>query len=91
MSLLWTGLVSVAVIVSLLQGTTEEITLASLDGAKKGVELCISMGGGICLWMGVLEVMKQSGLAEKVAWMLNPLLKWLYPSESGKSARIYCK
>ena len=50
-----------------------------MEGAAAGVELCLSMAGVLCLWMGVVEVMKRSGLSEKLSRLLRPLLRRLYP------------
>ena len=52
---------------------------AAMEGAQAAVELCISMLGILCLWMGVMEVMRRCGLAEKLSRLLRPLLRLLYP------------
>ena len=43
------------------------------------MELCLTMAGVTCLWMGVMEVMKRSGLAEGLSRLLRPVLCRLYP------------
>ena len=40
------------------------------------------MAGVLCLWMGVMEVMRQAGLAEKLARLLHPVLRRLFPDFS---------
>lgn len=52
---------------------------AAMEGAAATVELCLSMAGVLCLWMGVMEVMRRSGLSEGLSRLLRPLLKRLYP------------
>ena len=52
---------------------------AALEGASAGVELCLSMAGVLCLWMGVMEIMRRSGLAAALQRTLRPVLKRLYP------------
>ena len=52
---------------------------AAMEGAAAAVELCLSMAGVLCLWMGVMEVMRRSGLPEGLSRLLRPLLKRLYP------------
>ena len=52
---------------------------AAMEGAAAAVELCLSMAGVLCLWMGVMEVMRRSGLSEGLSRLLRPLLKQLYP------------
>lgn len=82
MSVIWTGMVAVSVVCALVTGRTAQTAAAALDGAAAAVELCLSIGGMLCLWSGVLEVMKRCGLAEKLTRLLRPVLKRLYPSFS---------
>ena len=71
MSVIWTVMVGVSILCGLLTGRGEQVAVAALEGAAAGVELC--------LWMGVMEVMRHSGLAEGLSRLLRPLLKRLYP------------
>lgn len=43
------------------------------------MELCISMAGALCLWLGVMEIMRRSGLAAGLSRLLRPVLRRLYP------------
>ena len=79
MSVIWVIMVGVSVLCSLITGRGEAVAVAALEGAAAGVELCFSMAGVLCLWMGVMEVMRRSGLAEGLSRILQPLLKRLYP------------
>ncbi len=83
MSLIWTGMVVVALTCGLLTGNGERVATAAMEGAAAGVELCLSMAGVLCLWMGVMEVMRRSGLSDKLTRLLKPLLKRLYPDFAG--------
>lgn len=82
MSVIWTVMVGAAVICGLVTGRGEAVALAALEGAASGVELCLSMAGVLCLWMGVMEVMRRSGLAEGLSRLLRPILRRLYPDFS---------
>ena len=79
MALIWTGMVTVSILCGLLTGRGPEVAAAAMEGAQAAVELCISMLGIQCLWMGVMEVMRRCGLAEKLSRLLRPLLRLLYP------------
>lgn len=49
-------------------------------GRRQGaVELCISLAGMMCLWTGVMEIMRRSGLAEKLSRLLRPVLGLIFP------------
>ena len=43
------------------------------------MELALSIAGMLCLWTGVMEVMRQSGLADKLSSLLAPVLRRLFP------------
>jgi spore maturation protein A len=79
MSVLLVLIMLCAVIFSLFQGTTAEMSAGLLEGAKDAVGLAISMTGIICLWCGVVEVMRRCGLMEKLAKALRLPLGALFP------------
>ena len=79
MSLIWTLMVGISVLCGLAGGREAAVAAAAMEGAAAAVELCLSMAGVLCLWMGVMEVMKRSGLAEGLSRLLRPLLRRLYP------------
>ena len=77
MSVIWTGMVSV--LYGLWAGNGAAVAAGAVEGAAGAVELCLTMAGIMCLWMGVMEVMKRSGLAELLSRLLRPVLCRLYP------------
>lgn len=85
MSVIWTGMVVVSVFCGFATGREAEVASAAVEGTHAAVELCLSIGGMLCLWSGVMEVMRQSGLAQKLSRLLRPILRRLYPSEAADS------
>ena len=83
MSVLWVGMILVAILCALVTGRTDAVAAAAVTGAADAVQLCISMAGMLCLWMGVMEVMSRSGLSGKLARLLRPILKRLFPAFAG--------
>ncbi len=63
-------------------GKLEQVSAALPQGAAGGVELALSIGGTMCVWSGILEVMDQSGLTEKVSRLLSPVIRGIF----GKAA-----
>lgn len=57
----------------------KEVTTAALDGAKAAVDLCLSLIGPMVLWLGVMQVAKDAGLVDALAWLMRPLMRWLFP------------
>lgn len=83
MSVIWTGMVVLSVIYGLWAGNGPAVAAAAMEGAAAAVELCLTMAGVMCLWMGVMEVMKRSGLAEGLSRLLRPVLGRLFPEAAG--------
>lgn len=82
MSLIWTLLVALSLFYSVLNGRGAEVSAAALEGARSGITLALSIAGPICLWNGLNEVMSRSGISARLAKILSPLLKRLYPVSS---------
>lgn len=80
MTVIWTGMVIVSIVCGLAVGRGPEVAAAAVEGTKAAVELCLSIGGMLCLWTGVMEVMRRAGLAQKLSGILRPVLRHLYPS-----------
>ena len=86
MAVIWTALAAASVLCGLATGRMEAVSAAALEGAGAAVELALSMAGAICLWSGVMEVMRRAGLAEKLTGLLRPVLRRLYPTFAGDRA-----
>lgn len=86
LSLIWLVIIGNSVIYSVFADTEAAVGAAALEGAAASVEFLISIGGIICLWCAVMELMRQSGIAEALASLLKPVLRRLFPraSENGK-------
>ena len=63
MAWIWTGMVVLSLAFGLIFGRLDAVSAAALEGARSAVELSLSMDGVLCLWSGVLEIMKDSGLS----------------------------
>lgn len=66
-SWIWAGMVTAALLCGLFFGTLDAVAAAALSGAQSAVELSLSMAGILCLWSGVMEVLRACGLADKIA------------------------
>ena len=80
MAWIWTGMIAASVIYGLFSGTIGAVGNAAMEGAAAAVELCLSMAGIMCLWSGVMEIMKASGLADGLSRLFRPVLQRLLPN-----------
>ena len=79
MAWIWTGMVVLSVGYGIYAGTIDAVGAAAMEGAAAAVELCLSMAGIMCLWNGVMAVMRSCGLTEGLSRLFRPVLGRLLP------------
>ncbi len=79
MAYIWVGMLAVSLLYGCWAGTAAEVSAALMEGAAAAVELCLSIGGAVCLWTGVMELMRRCGLLEGLSRLLSPLLRLIFP------------
>ena len=82
MTWIWTGMVVLSLVFGLLSGRTEAVADAALEGATSAVELSLSMAGTLCLWSGVLAILRACELTDAISHLFRPILRRLLPQAS---------
>ena len=55
---------------------------ALLDGAGKGASICVSLVATYAVWLGLMRVWEDSGLAQWVARFMKPLARKLFKTDN---------
>ena len=79
MSVIWVGMAFCAVISGMLNGKMSEVGVAAMEGAGNAIELCLTMAGAMCLWSGVMEVVRRCDLDQALAKLFRPILRLILP------------
>ena len=79
MNVLWGGMILIGIIYGAFHGTMQEVTDAVLASSREAVSLCITMAGVMALWVGIMEIAKESGIVEALSGRLRPFLKFMFP------------
>ena len=92
MKLILIILPSAAIICGIFTGRLPEVSAAVLEGAGSAVTLAISLCGVMCLWSGLMKVAERSGLVDKLAGLISPLVGLLFRDikRGGKAAGLIC-
>ena len=83
MSAVLCGIFALSLAVSLFTGSWPALTSALFGGAASAVELTLSLAGTLCLWSGVIRVMEECGLSDRISVLFRPLLRLLFPEAAG--------
>lgn len=71
---------TISLVFGAMTGRLSEVGAAVLGGADRAVEVGLGLTGMLCLWGGLTEVMRRSGLMEQITRILRAPLKYLFPS-----------
>lgn len=69
----------ISITAAVFNGRLAEMSSAVFDGAARAVTLTLELIGMMCLWNGVMNVLKEAGAIAKLAGLISPILKFLYP------------
>lgn len=85
MNYIWALMILVGIAVGMLTGRMEAVGNGALESAGSAVTLCLSMMGILSMWTGLMQVARASGLLERMAAGLSPVIKFLFPGLPEKS------
>ena len=68
----------IGIIYSLITGNLD-IGSDILNSSKKGIDLILSIMPTMCLWLGIMNIAKKSGLLDKLSKLLTPILIVIFP------------
>ncbi len=88
MNILFLLLIVVSVISASFLGTMGAVSNALIGTAATALELMITIGGGIILWGGIMEVAKVSGLTTVLSKTIEPFLLLIFKGMKRGSEEI---
>ena len=79
LNIIWPVFIILSFIYALATGKVNEVNNGIFESAKSAVELSITFLGTICLWNGIMEIVKKTTLMNKLTKLLYPAMKFLFP------------
>ena len=86
MSYIFGAMIALAFIYAIISGNISALSSGIPEAATSAIELLISISGMLCMWSGFMRIAKDCGLIDKLARLLAPLLRRLYPDVEMDSA-----
>lgn len=79
LNIIWLSMLFIAVIVGLIEGRLDAVVRAVTDSAKLGFELALGLAAMLSLWLGIMQIARESGLIKLIARLLQPVMRRLFP------------
>lgn len=87
MNLFWLLMMLSSILVLLI--TNPSAVLSEMLGASAdALELCIELCAVYAVWLGIMELVDASGLSEKLAKLLRPLIKKIFKVHDAETQKI---
>lgn len=82
----------ISLLCAVVGGRVPELAASVLTGASGAVSLTLALVGMMSLWNGVMELLREAGAIDKLARLISPLLKILFPTayRTGRGVREAC-
>ena len=89
MNKIWLFLVLLSIIMLLFTGPENTLSIMT-DASVKCVELCLELFAIYAVWLGLLEILDKSGLTDKLAKILSPLVRKLFKIDDKEAIKLIC-
>lgn len=89
MNKIWIVLIVVCVFYGLVTGRFDAMSNSILSLPNEALELVCTLVFSACFWSGIMMIMYDAGLIDKLAKFLNPFLRKIMPNLNDEEAYKY--
>lgn len=82
---LWPAFIIVSFIYGLLNFNMDQLNNSIFESCKQTIEMILSFMGVMCMWNGIMEIIKETTLINKITKCLTPIMKFLFPDITKES------
>lgn len=88
LNLIWPIFIIISFIFAICMGNVNELNTAIFNSAADAVKMSITFLGTMCLWTGLMKIVQETTLMEKLTVIIRPLMKVLFPKMK-KEDKVY--
>ncbi len=76
---IWPILILISFIYAIFSGNIQNLNSSIFESLESVITLSMTLVGTMCLWCGLMEIVKNTSLMKKLIKILRPILNWLFP------------
>ena len=76
---IWPLFIIISFIFAIITGNIENFNNSIFSSCSRAVEITIKLFGTMCLWNGLMKIVQETSLINRLSNMINPLMKLLFP------------
>lgn len=85
---IWPFFIIISFIYALLKLKIPELNESIFNSCSQTVEMILSFLGIMCMWNGIMQIIKETTLIDKIKKILRPFMKFLFP-KLNKESKAY--
>lgn len=79
LNIIWPIFIIISFAYAIVVGNVEEVNKSIFESAGSAVELSITFFGTMCLWNGIMKIVQETSLMNRLTKLLKPVMKFLFP------------
>lgn len=79
MNYVWFLIILISIASAAYTGRIDSLVNAIMSGAHKSIEVALYLAGIMAFWLGIMKIAEKSGIVGKIAELLRPAAKRLFP------------
>ncbi len=87
MNYIWPIIIIISFLFAIITGNIQVLNNSIFSSVSDVVKLSLTLVGNMCLWCGLMKIVKETKIMNYLIKILKPVLNWLYPeANENKSA-----
>ena len=79
LNIIWPIFLIISFIYAIINGKISEVNNEIFNSTKDAVDLCLILIGNMCFWSGIMNIVSNTSVVERIKKVLKPILKYLFP------------
>lgn len=85
---IWPAFIIVSFIYAIFNFNMDQFNNSIFESCKQTIEMILSFMGVMCMWNGIMEIIKETTLINKITRCLTPVMNFLFP-DIQKESKAY--
>ena len=79
LNIVWPIFIIISFSYAIFSGNINNLNTSIFESTENAISLIINLLGTMCLWNGIMKIVQETSLMEKLTKILRPVMKWIFP------------
>ena len=88
LNIIWPVFIIISIIYAIASGNIEKLNSEIFESCDSAIKLSLTFLGTMCLWNGLMKIVQETTLIDRIKKLLRPLMRILFP-RMNKNSKEY--